>query len=360
MRLWTRRNFLGALGMASIAGKGATFPTDWRRFADPSTEFQVFRLTDPGYSSYLGGDFGRVFSRRNTFLLFASDRTGSLQVFRMELKTGATRQLTSAAELDVDSTALLPDERSFCYFDGNRLCQMNLSSLREREIYGVPGGWRRGHRPAVTGDGQSVIVPELQGSGSRLRMVGVAKGQAATLVEAAWPMTDPAANPRRDQILYRQGEEGLWVVNFDGQQNRRLKTAAGRLGPASWAPDGKTVLYLSKPKGELHAIREHTPDLNQDRLVAKTSQFAHFGFNGNTSVFVGASQNRASPHILILLRATRRELTVCEHAASDAGWVAPAFSPDSQKIYFQSDRHGKRAIYSVDVERFVEKIETET
>jgi oligogalacturonide lyase len=48
---------------------------------------------------------------------------------------------------------------------------------------------------------------------------------------------------------------------------------------------------------------------------------------------------------------------MCEHKASNAEAVAPLFSPDSQRICFQSDRHGKAAIYSMHVEKLVEKTE---
>jgi oligogalacturonide lyase len=58
-----------------------------------------------------------------------------------------------------------------------------------------------------------------------------------------------------------------------------------------------------------------------------------------------------------LLRAGASERTMCEHKADNAEAVAPLFSPDSQRIYFQSDRHGKAAIYSMHVERLVEKTE---
>ena len=93
--------------------------------------------------------------------------------------------------------------------------------------------------------------------------------------------------------------------------------------------------------------------------MAKTSQFVHFGFNHDTSVFVGASANRASPNVLMLLRVTRRELALCEHKASRPETVTPMFSPDSQRIYFQSDREGKPALYCMHVERLVEPIEAE-
>ena len=55
------------------------------------------------------------------------------------------------------------------------------------------------------------------------------------------------------------------------------------------------------------------------------------------------------------VRAAHSERTLCEHKASNPEWVAPVFSPDSQRIYFQSDRHGKPALYEVRVGRFVEE-----
>ncbi len=164
----------------------------------------------------------------------------------------------------------------------------------------------------------------------------------------------------RAQILYRQADEALWLINADGTQNRKLKLAPGRVGPANWAPDGKTILYLNFPEDttQLNTIRESMPDTNTEKLVGKTSQFVHFGFNRDTSVFVGASRNGGSPTVLLLLRVTRREFTICEHKATHPEAVAPIFSPDSQRVYFQSDRHGKSAIYCMHVEKLVEKTDS--
>jgi oligogalacturonide lyase len=93
--------------------------------------------------------------------------------------------------------------------------------------------------------------------------------------------------------------------------------------------------------------------------VANTSQFVGFGGNGDSSVFVGASGSKASPYVLLLVRAVKRELTLCEHHSSDPAQVNPVFSPNSQRIVFQSDRDGKMAIYAMVVDRLVEQTETE-
>ncbi len=70
-------------------------------------------------------------------------------------------------------------------------------------------------------------------------------------------------------------------------------------------------------------------------------------------MFVGASGSKASPYLLLLIRAGKRELTLAEHRASDAALVNPIFAPNSQFVVFVSDRHGKPAIYWIAVDKLV-------
>ena len=363
MGRWTRRTFLvsGLAPWAYAEQKGAVVPAAWHRYADPATEFEVLRLTDPAHSCWLPAYYNRTLAHRGGFMLYSSDDAGAPQAYRMDLHSGESRRLTEAASLDVSSIAMLADERSLCYFDGTALHQVTLGNLRARQVYEVAEGWERCPGASAGHDG-TVLFGESRAGASRLQVVGLQKGAARTVTEAPWILSHPQARPKRAQILYRQADQALWLVNSDGAQNRRLPLADGRIGPARWSPDGRTVLYLIFPDDatQLHAIRECSPDQNSDKLVARTSQFAHFGCNTNTSVFVGASQNRGAPYILILLRLTRRELSLCEHRASNPAMVAPIFSADSQHIFFESDRDGKPAIYRIHVEKLVEETEPET
>src|SRR2546421_6791305 len=143
----TRRGFLAAMASSTLQAeldKGKSFPSEWKRYQDPATEFDVYRLTDPAFSSYLPAHYNRALSRRHGFLLFSSDRAGSRQAVRMDLKTGECRQLTQAKELDGNSLSLLPGDGAFCFFDGPSLRQANLATLRDREMYRIPDGWSRG------------------------------------------------------------------------------------------------------------------------------------------------------------------------------------------------------------------------
>jgi oligogalacturonide lyase len=361
----TRRIFLATVCALPALGqeqKGETLPAVSHRYADPATDLDVIRLTDPAAASTLPAAYNRAIARNSGFLLFGNDRGGAAQAFRIDLKNAQQRQLTDAKDLDVSSLTLTPDNRAFCFFAGRNLYSSALATLRERELYSLAEGWERCLGMSVGPDGTHATFAEKKGEGSRLRMVPLLQGPPRTVFEAPFAMADPQARPLRAQILYRQGEEAWWMVNMDGQQNRKLKLAPGRNSGAQWTVDGKTLLYLNIPedKQQLNTIREFTPDTNVDKLVAKTSQYASFGFNRDSSVFVGASSNASSPTVLIMLRITRRELTLCEHKASQPATCAPQFSPDSQKIYFQTDRDGKPAIYCMHVEKLVEKTDAET
>ena len=347
---------LAAAGLAAEGHKGEPYPSDAGRYPDPLTEIEVYRLTKPDYSSTLTAYYNRGIAHNSGWMLCASDRTGSWQGFRLDLKSGDMKQMTQAEGLDGTTLTLLPDNRSFCYLAGRGLYISNVSSLKERELYQAPEGWEFAGGMSVGPDGTHATLIERRGETSRLRMVTLVQGAARTVVESPFVMSAPIARPMRAQILYRQGGEALWMVNSDGTQNRKLKLAAGGIGTPNWSGDGKTVLYLNFPddRTQLNNLREFTPDSGTDKMIGKTSQFASFGANRDASVFVGASRN-SSPAVLLFLRAGHSERTMCEHKSSNAETVAPLFSPDSQRIYFQSDRHGKPAIYGMHVEKLVEK-----
>ena len=135
---WSRRTFLGstlaAMGLGAETPKYPSFPSEAKRYADPTTELDVYRLTDPAHTGTLPAYYGRAITRNNGSLLFASDRTGTVQAFRMDLKTGESHQLTEATDLDGASLTLTPDNRAFCFFAGRKLFVAVFPALRERQL----------------------------------------------------------------------------------------------------------------------------------------------------------------------------------------------------------------------------------
>src|SRR6266853_6410069 len=94
----TRRVFVSLLPasrLACFADKNPVLPSDIKRYSDPATEFTALRLTDPGYTSWLPAYYGRAISRHGNFLLYSSDRSGAFHLYRMDLKSGQSRQITT-------------------------------------------------------------------------------------------------------------------------------------------------------------------------------------------------------------------------------------------------------------------------
>src|ERR1043165_8237750 len=98
--LWravSRRSFiisgLAAASAHSEGAKGGSFPSDAGRYPDPATELDVYRLTDPGYTSLLPAYYNRAISKNSGWMLFTCDRAGSPQIFRLDLKSAQTHQL---------------------------------------------------------------------------------------------------------------------------------------------------------------------------------------------------------------------------------------------------------------------------
>ncbi len=128
-RGWSRRTFLAhcsLLRLPAASEKGRVFPSETRRYLDPTTEFVVFRFTDPAHASFLPDSGGRPVSARGNFLLYASDRTGSAQAYRMDLKSGQSWLITEAAALEPSWLVLFTDDRHIAYFDGRTLFRTSL------------------------------------------------------------------------------------------------------------------------------------------------------------------------------------------------------------------------------------------
>jgi oligogalacturonide lyase len=278
-----------------------------------------------------------------------------MQVYRIDLKTGEWRRLTDAQSLDPATVALTPDERDFWYCDGPAIMRASTGGGRAREVQRVQAGWERSSLFAGSYDTESVAWVETQGSRSRIRHLVRSSREPRTVAELDGPVTRILL--RSSTLVYHAGD-ALYLARDTGG-HRRLALAEGIPHAPVLGADAQTLFYILEPPApkRLRELRHYDLASNTDKLVGPTSQFVSAGRNADASVFVGASGSRAAPYVLLLLRAARREFTLCEHRSSDPAAVMPLFSPNSQRIFFNSDRHGKMAVYSMRVDRIVEETE---
>ncbi len=369
-RFSRRRLFTAAAGASAFLAvsapnlraesvKGESLPADWSRYTDASTEFEMLRLTRPAYASHLPTPPGRAVARRSEFLVLATDRSGSLQLQRIDLKSGHCRVLTTAPHLHPSAFSLSADDHAVYYLDGAGLYSVLLGNLRVSKLWeaSVPLEGTTSLAPAEDGTSLWFAVNGNDGALMKLRLGS--KPEAAQVLRHRMAILEPLPNPRRALVAWRCGDGSAWLCEHDGGNKRRLDTPSGVVLQVLWNADGQSVLYLHDPgvQGQSVCIREQEVDSRADSLVAKTSQFACFARNANATVFAGASRSKASPYALLTLRVTQRELTLCEHRSREASASAIAFSPDSQRLFFQGDEEGQMAVYSIKLERLVEKTE---
>jgi oligogalacturonide lyase len=358
-----RRAFLATLALPAWAQTKAAPPaagSEWGRYQDPSTEFDVLRLTSPDYESRLVSSPARPIDKRSRTLLYATNRSGSWQPWTVDLSNGRPKPLATVEDFNPASLTLSADDRQAFFQSGQSLSAIALSTPAPKDLAELRQGFQLSGPLAPTEDGTSLFFTETNGSTSEIRRLRLPKGVPETVVEHPAGILDATPNPKRATILWRTPQGELWLSAFDGAGKRQVETAPGRVLQAHWSPDGQSILYLfeSADSTQLNAIREQGLDSRADSLISKTSQFGAFQRNSNATVFLGASRGKASPNVLLLLRATRREFTLCEHKASVPAGLPLAFSPNSQRVVFQSDRHGKPCLYLMNVEKLIEKTDS--
>ncbi|MBV9679658.1 MAG: PD40 domain-containing protein [Acidobacteriaceae bacterium] len=316
------------------------------RLLDPVTEMPVTRLTSPVSNSFLPVAANQFVSTKDRFLVFSSDRTGHNAPFRLDLRTGALSQLGPTDDVCPPSLCLDASNRILNLLDRSTLKEIGLNGKRIHVLGENVTAFSFGSSTA-----DLVVV-----SGSNLYL---GANQSTKLVEdvAGWCMVRPAGSGCLFGREASAGEREFWYVPLSGAQPKTTLLAKGRISNPYWSPDGRSVLFLreiSDGNFTRSVIHEVFPETCQEQHVTNTSQFASFAPNADGSVFVGASRSKAQPVVVLLLRSSRRELTLCEHGAKNAAAVSPVFSPDSRRVYFQSDREGKSALYSVNVESLIE------
>jgi oligogalacturonide lyase len=312
------------------------------------TENPVVRLTAPLHRSLLPEPENYFVSSRESFLVFASDRNGRFEPFRANLRTGVITQIAESGAMMPRAIALDHKERELYFIDHNALRVTDLQRGRTRTLCEPATdfhiGSPRNTMVIRTGDKLSLWNPE----GSVFLADHV----------SARGIVNPTGNGcvfSREEI---EGQREFWFASFDGGAPKLL--AKGNVSFPYWRPDGKALLFLRQVDRKNYVaseLHEASLDGSVERTIAETSQFASFAPNSDGSVFVGASRSKAQPNVLLLLRSAKREMVLCEHRATDAQSVCPAFSPNSQRVYFQSDHEGKSSLYSVNVERLVEETE---
>lgn len=134
---------------------GEITPSEWSTERDPETGRALTRLTDGSSNSYALYYFVPSVTPDGRFLVFHSERSGEVQLYRLDLATGAIGQLTDGhtrdagwavwCEWHLDGiynhlSAINPVSGEVWYFQDDELRATNVASFANRLVRKLPSG----------------------------------------------------------------------------------------------------------------------------------------------------------------------------------------------------------------------------
>ena len=286
------------------------------RFSDPTTETFVVRLTSLKSSSYLPAARNRFVSVKDRYLVFSSDRNGSLSPFQVDLRSGVVRALANGAHLSPESLCLDPKERWLYFLDGDQLLRTEMGKKESKHAERLADGVSS--FSIALSDGAVYLIRH----GNLQRLEDAGSGEK-TLATAAGKTCLAQSGGGQGCLFTRdtgENEREFWYAASG--TGKPVLLAKGSVSHPFWSPDGQSILFLrdvARQDVTLSEIHEVGIDGVGEQCVASTSQFASFSPNFDASVFVGASRSKAQPNVVLLLRSAKREMTLCQHHASSSG-----------------------------------------
>jgi TolB protein len=148
-------------------------------------------------------------------------------------------------------------------------------------------------------------------------------------------------------ISDRTGSNEVWMMDYDGSNQRRITSEGALTLTPDWSPDGERLVYTSyrRRMPELYIIhRQGGGRIRIDTGVGLNTSPA-FSPDGRKIAFVGAVDGNPDIYVINDDGTGRRRLTTEASIESTPEW-----SPTGRQIAFTSSRAGSPQIYVMDAE----------
>jgi TolB protein len=128
----------------------------------------------------------------------------------------------------------------------------------------------------------------------------------------------------------------VWVAEIDGNRARKVASLPALQHEPSWAPDGRTLFFVSGPGQQAHDI--YRVDADGERLEQLTNgKLYHFDVSVARDGAMVFSANRGGNYDLWLRDAAGNESPLVESAAVES---QPVWAPGEKEIFFTRVENG--------------------
>jgi len=352
------------------------FPSEMQTFIDKETNVVVRQLTNQQCINHHPFFLIPAYDRNMQWLFFVSHRTGSPQIFGIEL--GSYKQIQFTDVKDLTEWSVHPDlSGTYVYFTTKTGgWQLETSSGKVRNLFGYENASAKASGMVAGGMGTTALSPNgiywafpyNTPDGVTIMKVDTRDGRISEITTH-----DAVAHmqfcPDNDELLYFAGNftERLWTINVDGTG----KTKHGNrkkeqwITHESWIPGKRELMFVDWP----HAVRAVSIDTGIERTIAHVN--AWHAICDMKGEMVIADTNCPDIGIQVFSTDGNDECkTICHPHATNAGdhWNGPfpyengpikvyapqhthphpRFSPDRRRIVFTSDSSGFAQVYETD------------
>lgn len=195
-------------------------------------------------------------------IVFHSDRSGRLQIYRMPAQGGDPVQLTRDSG-EAHSPAWSPDGGRIVFVvpaqAGNAIVVMNADGTGRSVVNVAPGN----QGPQWTPDGRRIIFAAGRHPNLNIHLINTDGSDRRNIAPNPGTDYDPAVSPdgRTVAFVSRIGGRGprLMLMGIDGAGRREASSTDGALERPAWSPDGTRIVFQVRTQpprvdGYLHVL----------------------------------------------------------------------------------------------------------
>ncbi len=351
----------GEFGSISADGKTLAYTpisTDfrtWKRYrGGMNPAIWLFDLQTFAFKDLTGNDAANSIPMwHGSTLYFLSDRDENKRanIWACDTKTGAFREITKFADLDVHFPSMGPED--IVFENGGRLYLLNLATEKYDEVKIQVLTDRTTLKPHLEDVSKSAHEADFSPNGKRV--VFEARGDIFTVpaehgvvrnLTASSGVAErfPAWSPDGKTIAYftdRSGEYELAIRPADGTGKEEILT---KLGPGfrfhiSWSPDSKKLAFIDQTM----RVRLHDLDKKETSVIAQELWMYEGNLHGFSPTWSRDSRWMAFPQdsenrrtTIVLYDTTTRKTNIVTSAYYDDD--QPTWDADGKYLYYVSGR----------------------
>ncbi|HUO64515.1 MAG TPA: Tol-Pal system beta propeller repeat protein TolB [Terriglobales bacterium] len=260
----------------------------------------------------------------DTKIAFASTRSGVKELYLMDYDGAGVAPVTANKSINM-SPNWSPDSRSLAftsYMNGYPFLY-RVFPFERRPVQLLAGYAGINSSPAWSPDGRMVAMTLSKDGNPEIYLLTVATGAFRRLTTNVSIDTEPTWSPTGRDIAFvsdRSGAAHVYVMDLDGANLRRLTTGGFNTQPR-WSPKGDTIVFTSRFGS--HDIWAISPDgSNLRRLTAGPgdNESASWAPNGRHLIFQSSRQGGSQLYTMLSDGSEQQALTGGPGQASSPAW----------------------------------------